>query len=164
MSARRLEPDRDEGEPADDDGPPFKVARVFDFAMPDAGPGFDPEHRVVTDSAERDRMLRYLTSGTPVLYTTSRTEDVVNPAAGQVVPSSFRTDGEWIWTDAVAYYLDRHGLAPDEDLAAHIEARWLTGNTSAETDSPTMVAAANFLLYSSPEHAREAAWTPGADS
>ena len=164
MSARRLEPDRDEREPVEDDDSPFKVARVFDFAKPDTGPGFEPEHRVVTDSAERDRMLRYLTSGTPVLYTTARTEDVIYPAAGHVVPCSFRTDGEWIWTDAVAYYLKQHGLAPDEDLAAHIEARWRTGNTSAQTDSPTMVGAADFLLSSSPEYAREAAWIPGADS
>jgi hypothetical protein len=150
MSARRLEPDRDGEGPAEDDRPPFKIARVFDFAKPDTGPGFDPEHRIVTDPAERDRMLRYLTSGAPILYTTARTEDVINPAAGQAVPSSFRTDGEWIWTDAVAYYLEQHGLAPDENLAAHIKARWLTGNTSAETDSPTTVEAANFLLYPPP--------------
>ena len=120
---------------AQDDEPPFKIARVFDFAKPDTGPGFHPEHRVVTDAAERDRMLEYLTSGTPVLHTTARTRDVLNPDAGQVVPTSFRTDGEWIWTDTVAYYLEQHGMAPDEELAAHIEARWQAGDTSAETDS-----------------------------
>jgi hypothetical protein len=147
--------------PVEDDGPPFKIARVFDFAKPDAGPGFLPEHRVVTDSAERDRMLAYLASGTPVLYTTARTQDIVDPAAGQVVPTSFRSDGEWIWTDTVTYYLEQHGLAPDEELAAHIEARWQAGETSAEIDSQTAVDAANFLLYPPPEHAREAAWTPG---
>jgi len=102
-----------------DEGPPFRIARVFDFARPDTGPGFEPEHRVVTDSAELDRMLAYLTSGTLVLHTTARTQDVLDPEAGQVVPGSFRTDGEWIWTDTVAYYLEEHGLAPDEELAAH---------------------------------------------
>jgi hypothetical protein len=153
----------DEEDAGEDDGPPFKIARVFDFAKPDTGPGFLPGHRVVTDPAERDRMLAYLASGTPVLYTTARTQDIVDPGAGQVVPTSFRTDGTWIWTDTVSYYLERHGLAPDEELAAHIDARWQAGDTSAETDSQTTVDAANFLLYPPPEHVREAAWTPGAN-
>jgi hypothetical protein len=144
------------------DEPPFKIARVFDFAKPDTGPGFDPGHRVVTDSDERDRMLRYLTSGTTVLHTTARTQDVINPEAGQIVPASFRTDGEWIWTDTVAYYLEQHGLAPDEELAAHIDARWQAGDVDAETDYETAVEAADFLLYPPPQHARQPAWTPGA--
>jgi hypothetical protein len=60
---------------------------------------------VVTDSAERDRMLQYLTSGTPVLHTTARTRDVLSPAAGQVVPTSFRTDGEWTAVVAANFLL-----------------------------------------------------------
>ncbi|HEY2441838.1 MAG TPA: hypothetical protein VGI31_01760 [Streptosporangiaceae bacterium] len=155
-------PQPGEGTPADDEAPPFKIARVFDFAKPGTGPGFHPGHRVITDSAERDRMLQYLTSGTPVLHTTARTRDVLDPGAGQVVPGSFRTDGEWIWTDAAAYYLEQRGLAPDEDLAAHIDARWRAGDADAETDYETAVAAADFLLHPPPEHARKAAWTPGA--
>ncbi len=145
-----------------DEGPPFRIARVFDFARPDTGPGFEPGHRVVTDSAELDRMLAYLTSGTLVLHTTARTQDVLDPKAGQVVPGSFRTDGEWIWTDTVAYYLEEHGLAPDEELAAYIDARGEAGITYAETDQETAIAAASFLLYPPPEYARPAAWTPGA--
>jgi hypothetical protein len=147
---------------AEDEGPPFRIARVFDYAKPDTGPGFHPEHRVVTDAAEVDRLLEYLTSGSSVLHTTARSHDVIDSAAGQVVPTSFRTDGEWIWTDTVAYYLEQHGLAPDEELAAHIEARWQAGNTDAETDQETAIEAANFLLYPPPEYAREVAWTPGA--
>ncbi len=155
--------DAQDDEPAVSNGePPFKIARVFDFATPDTGPGFEPGHRVVTDTVERDRMLHYLTSGTTVLHTTARTQDVLNPDAGQVVPTSFRTDGEWIWTDTVAYYLEQHGLAPDEELAAHIDACLEAGDVDAETDYETAVEAANFLLYPPPEHARQAAWTPGA--
>jgi hypothetical protein len=151
-------------EPASEqEGPPFKVARVFDFAKPDTGPGFDPGHRVIADADERDRLLAYLTSGTTVLHTTARTQDVLNPDVGQVVPASFRTDGEWIWTDTVAYYLEQHGMAPDEELAAHIDARWQAGDVDAETDYDTAVEAANFLLYPPPEYARKAAWTPGAN-
>ncbi len=155
--------DAQDDEPAFGNGePPFKIARVFDFAKPDTGPGFRPGHRVVTDSGERDRMLRYLASGTTVLHTTARTQDVINLDAGQVVPAGFRTDGEWIWTDTVAYYLEQHGMAPDEELAAHIDARWEAGDVDTETDAETAVQAANFLLYPPPQYAREAAWTPGA--
>jgi len=129
-----------------DDGPPFKVARVFDFVKPDTGPGFLPGHKVVADEAERERLLQYLAGGTPVLYTTARSSDVLDPQAGEVVPASFRTDGEWIWTDAVAFYLEHHGLAPDEELAAHIEARLRAGSTSQEAGSETIAKAASFLL------------------
>jgi hypothetical protein len=148
---------------AEEEEPSFRIARVFDFAKPDTGPGFHPGHRVVTDSAERDRMLQYLTSGALVLHTTARTRDVLSPAAGQVVPTSFRTDGEWIWTDTVAYYLQQHGMAPDEELAAHIDARWQVGDVDAQTDQETAIVAANFLLYPPAEYARQAAWTPGPD-
>jgi hypothetical protein len=148
---------------AQDEEPPFKIARVFDFARPDTGPGFHPGHRVITDSAERNRILAYLTSGTPVLHTMSRTQDILTPGAGQVVPASFRTDGEWIWTDTVAYYLQQHGMAPDEELVAHIESRWEAGDVDAETDHETAVLAANFLLAPPVEYARQAAWTSGAD-
>jgi hypothetical protein len=148
---------------AEEEEPSFRIARVFDFAKPDTGPGFHPGHRVITDSAERDRMLQYLTSGSLVLHTTGRTRDVLSPAAGQVVPASFRTDGEWIWTDTVAYYLEQHGMAPDEELAAHIDARWQTGDVGAQTDEETAIVAANFLLYPPAEYARQTAWTPGAD-
>jgi hypothetical protein len=144
--------------------PPFKIARVFDFASPGTGPGFHPGHRVVTDSAERDRLLHYLASGTLVLHTTARAPDVLDPEAGQVVPASFRTDGEWIWTDTVAYYLEQHGLAPDGELAAHIEARRQAGNADAKTDDETALAAANFLLHPPSQDARKAAWTAGPAS
>jgi hypothetical protein len=149
---------------ADEDGePPFRIAKVFDFARPGTGPGFHPAHRVITDAGEGGRLLRYLASGSPVLHATARTCDVLDPAAGPVVPTRFRTDGEWIWTDTVAYYLEQHRLAPDEELAAHIEARWRAGDTDAATDQETATEAANFLIYPTPERARQAAWARGAD-
>jgi len=152
---------QDEAQPSElDEGPPFKVARVFDFADLDTGPGFHPGHRVVTDPAERDRLLKYLTSGTPVLNTTAGMLDVLSPVSGPIVPTGFRTDGGWIWTDTVAYYLERHGLAPDEDLAAHIEARWQAGDADPETDDETAMAAADYLLYPPRQYARKAAWFP----
>ncbi|GHJ46930.1 hypothetical protein Cs7R123_42720 [Catellatospora sp. TT07R-123] len=102
--------------------PPVEVrlARVFDGADPVTGPYFDPAHARVTDDTECERLLAYLRAGVPLLATASRLDDVVAPGRGAVVPMTFRTDGHWIWTDAVGYYLDRHRLSPDPDLVAWI--------------------------------------------
>jgi hypothetical protein len=49
--------------------------------------------------------------------------DVMDNRRHAVVPMNFRTDGHWVWADAVAYYLRTYGLAPDADLLEHIRAR-----------------------------------------
>ncbi|MEV4757860.1 hypothetical protein AB0J86_22470 [Micromonospora sp. NPDC049559] len=91
------------------------VARVYDTLDPEAGPGFAADHPRI-DGEDRDRVLSYLTGSTPLLITPTRSPDVVDADAGEVVPTGFFTDGRWIWTDAVAYYLRVYGLAPDPDL------------------------------------------------
>ncbi|MEV4495710.1 hypothetical protein AB0J84_08405 [Micromonospora arborensis] len=97
------------------------VASVYDTFDPEHGPGFDPAHPRL-EGEERDRVLSYLAEGAPLLITATRSQDVVDPAAGEVVPTGFFTDGQWIWTEAVAYYLRVHGLAPDPDLLDAIRA------------------------------------------
>jgi len=100
-------------------GGPLLIARVFDTYRPETGPGFDETHPQL-DGGERDRVLSYLDEGVPLLITPALTEDVVDRARGEVVPTVFRTDGRWIWADAVAYYLREHLLAPDPDLLDEI--------------------------------------------
>ncbi|GAA0681156.1 hypothetical protein GCM10009536_09730 [Streptomyces thermocarboxydus] len=39
--------------------------------------------------------------------------DGVDPERGRVVPAIFRTDGTRVWSDQIAYYLDRYGFAPE---------------------------------------------------
>lgn len=99
----------------------ISVARVFDMVDPHTGPGFAPDHPRLTEERERDRILRYLDSGTVLLATTSVLPDVLDPTRGAVVPMSFRTDGTWIWTDTIAYYLREHQLAPEPGLLRHIQ-------------------------------------------
>jgi hypothetical protein len=141
--------------------PEFTVARVFDFADPVAGPGFEPGHRVITDEAEKERLLAYLRGGHAVLTTTATMDDILDPAAGAVVPTSFRTDGEWIWTDTVEYYLNQHGLAPDAELSRHIAAQADLGRTAPDTDTDTAIRAADFLLNPPAEPSTAAVWFPG---
>jgi hypothetical protein len=126
--------------------PEFGLAAVFDFADPVSGPGFAPDHAVVDDPDERARILAYLGAGVPVLMTTVAMPDVLDPAAGAVVPANFRTDGEWIWTDTVGYYLSRHGLAPEARLTEHIGAMLARGQTTPAVDDETAGRAADFLL------------------
>jgi hypothetical protein len=66
------------------------------------------------------------------------------------MPSSFRTDGEWIWTDAVEYYLRQYGLAPDARLAARIAAQLARGVAQPDTDAETAERAADVLLRPPP--------------
>ena len=44
----------------------------------------------------------------------------MDPECPVVVPAGYATDGTWIWSAALRYYVSRHGLAPEPDLLAHI--------------------------------------------
>ncbi|MFI9550156.1 hypothetical protein [Nonomuraea endophytica] len=98
--------------------PELSVARVFD-GVEDGVPYFLPGHPRVSDP----RMAHYLEAGAAILSTTNLDVDRLDPARGAVVPLSFRTDGTWVWTDTVTYYLEEHGIRPDEELCAHIAAQ-----------------------------------------
>jgi hypothetical protein len=100
----------------------IQLARVFDSVDPELGPRFDPEHPRIEDAETVDQLLDYLDGALPVLTTSAVMADIIDPDHPEIVPLSFRTDGTWIWTDTVSYYLDRYCLAPDPDLLAHIRA------------------------------------------
>jgi hypothetical protein len=139
----------------------FTVARIFDFADPKTGPGFAPDHAVIGDPSRRAALLGYLRRGRPVLMTTATAADVVDQGAGRIVPGTFRTDGEWIWTDAVTYYLDRHRLAPDARLTAHVEEQLRHGRQVPAADQDTAARAADYLLRQSARRPPATAWFPG---
>lgn len=74
----------------------------------------------MAEPEERERLLRYLSGGVLVLMTSTTMDDVVDPRCGAVVPLTFRTDGAWVWSEAVVYYLHHH-LIPEADLVAHVD-------------------------------------------
>ena len=80
-----------------------------------------------------------------LLSTGAALDDVVEPERGQVVPTSYRGDGVWLWPDAVAYYLEEHGLAPDEHFLEHIRA---VGGPPARLDAVSTHRAVRHLLES----------------
>ncbi|MFI7122135.1 hypothetical protein [Amycolatopsis sp. NPDC049868] len=121
----------------------FTLARVFDVVHPETGPGFEPGHPRIEDPAELRALVAYLASGTPVLSTPSLLDDVVDRDRTAAVPSNFLTDGTWIWTDAVTYYLEHHGLAPEPGLLGHLRAQ---GPSAGPVPSDVVRRAAGFVL------------------
>ena len=102
-------------------GSEIRLANVYDTWTDEDGPGFNATHPRL-DGDERDWVLAYLDDGATLLSGPEHTADVLRPDRQAVVPTACRTDGAWIWTDAVAYYLHQYGLAPDGELLAHIRA------------------------------------------
>lgn len=107
---------------------PITVLPVFPVA--DELPGFGADHPRLRDGT----LLRYLSGGTPILSTRELTSDLVVPERGAVVPMGLRTDGRLIWSDAAAYYLAEHGLAPDPALLAAAA----SGDRPAPVDAVTL--------------------------
>jgi hypothetical protein len=65
---------------------------------------------------EKRRIQRYLRGGELLLLVTGYVTDMFDPSRGAVVPASTRTDGEWIWSEGLDYYLEEYGVAPQPDF------------------------------------------------
>ncbi|WP_242885438.1 TNT domain-containing protein [Actinomadura litoris] len=105
--------------PAPDGG--LRRARVFDHAGPD---GSRPAvSRPPVPPEEAERVADYLRRAPVVMAARSHAPDRLDPARGAAVPLTFHTDGTWVWSGAVGYYLREHGVPPEADLVAHMRAR-----------------------------------------
>ncbi|WP_410657412.1 hypothetical protein [Amycolatopsis sp. lyj-112] len=133
----------------------FILARVFDVVDPETGPGFAPDHPRVEDPEELRSLVAYLAGGTPILVTPSLLDDVLDPDRTAVVPTNFVTDGVWIWTDTVTYYLENHGLAPEPGLLGHIR-----GRTAGPVAADVVRRAVGFVLEP-PVADRAPVWSAG---
>ncbi|WP_194821012.1 hypothetical protein [Micromonospora sp. S-DT3-3-22] len=92
---------------------PLRMAVPPDPAAP---PG------TLTDD-EAERVAAYLGAGVPLLTSPQRSADVFDPEHNpDPVPTGVRGDGRWLWSEAVTYYTDQYGLAPDPELLAAIRA------------------------------------------
>jgi hypothetical protein len=100
---------------------PIRLAPAFDPIHEAGGPGFADTHAVLADQ-ERYDVLAYLGAAPSLVVLSVQMDDVVDPRGEEKVPINFRTDGSWVWSESVSYYLDRYGLAPAPDLLDHIRA------------------------------------------
>lgn len=115
-----------------------RIARVF------AGENEERDDWLA-DPAEREQIVGYLRAGAPILMTTALGEDRLDTSRGKVVGASYRTDGTWVWSDALCYYARVHGLAPETEFLEHIRAR---GYACPVPDDAAQDAALNALYAS----------------
>ena len=109
---------------------PMRLAPVYDEA-PDGTPTLAADRPRLADP-ERTAVADSLAAGTLVLSTTARLDDLLRPEHRGRVPMSFRTDGVWVWSDAIGYYLREHGVAPVAEFLDHLR--------SGRTPDPDAVA------------------------
>ncbi|NVI88808.1 TNT domain-containing protein [Actinomadura sp. BRA 177] len=119
-----------------DEPPPLRRARIFDHPSPDGGLPAVSRPPVPPDEAES--VTAYLRQAPIVMAARSNAPDRLDPSRGDVVPLTFHTDGTWVWSGAVPYYLSEHGVPPEADLVAHIRAN---GFEVPAVDDDTMDAA-----------------------
>ena len=100
----------------------MKVARLFDGIDESGAPYFSAGRARIDDLDERARVRSFLRGGKLVLRTTGRLVDQLDQSRGKVVPLSFRTDGHWVWSDGVDYYVAEHGVAPEAEFLRYIKA------------------------------------------
>ncbi|MEV3922976.1 TNT domain-containing protein [Actinomadura coerulea] len=131
--------------------PGLRRARIFDHAGPD---GTRPAvSRPPVPPEEAGRVAEYLRRAPTVMAARSNAPDRLDPSRGAAVPLTFHTDGTWVWSSAVAYYLSEHGVPPEPDLVAHIRAG---GFRVPDVDDDTMNAAnAAVTGHAAPERVPE---------
>jgi hypothetical protein len=110
----------------------MRMAKLFDGKDASGEWTFAPDHPRVADPDERARIARFLRGGKVILRVPGSDVDRIEPGRGRVVPVSTFTDGSWIWGDALRYYVETHGIAPEPDFLAHIVAHEYVAPTPDE--------------------------------
>lgn len=105
-------------ETLEQDGVRVRVARVFDTD----GAWFSPDRLRIVEDERRHRLVAYLSGGRLVIRVTGRMADPLAPD-GDMVPLNYRTDGVWVWQEALAHYVRTRGVAPELAFLCHIEER-----------------------------------------
>ena len=130
-------------------GPP-RLARVFDGESPAGTPWFSPGRRRLPEPIRRERVAAYLMSGRLIVRVSDSMPDPLDPR--QRLPMSYRTDGVWVWPEALAHYVLTRGVAPELDLLRRIEERGYAA--PAVPDDQVPVAASAVKAGPSPRLAR----------
>ena len=119
----------------------LRKARLFDGDGPDGRPYVS---RPPVEPDERYRLLAYLENAPIALPAHEYEPDRLDPdpAGRRDVPTTFHTDGAWVWPGAVGYYLRHHDIAPEPDLVDHVRR---SGFRLPEVDVRTRAAAVSLI-------------------
>ncbi|MCK9878369.1 hypothetical protein MXD59_21785 [Frankia sp. Ag45/Mut15] len=99
----------------------FKIAKLFDGTRD--GTPFVSDRPALPAGSERSKLLAYLDGGAVVLRAAGRSVDRLDASRGKSVPIAFHTDGEWVWSASVAYYLEEHELPPEPEFLHYLRSR-----------------------------------------
>ena len=97
------------------------LARVFDHAQSNGRPYFSPSRLRIIEPERRERISDYLSRAPLAVRNLGRAPDPLTGDRHPVVPLGYRTDGVWVWQEALVHYLRTRGIAPEFGLLAHIE-------------------------------------------
>ncbi len=97
--------------------PAVTMVRTFDGFHADETPKL---FRPAISYDESQRVLRYLENAPAVLTSRGMAPDLLDPERTERVPMTYHTDGRWVWSSSVAYYLRNHGICPDPVFLAHV--------------------------------------------
>lgn len=92
------------------------------FAKPDPRTAGELAAQLETTGWTKDEVLAHL-EGAPILWSIRRLlPDEVTGIQFQI-PDLMRSDGEWRWHQAVAYYVRKYDVRVPDDLLKHLLAR-----------------------------------------
>lgn len=96
------------------------LVRMFDGMDDDGNPKL---FRTPVSAGEKSALLDYLRSAPVVLSSRGTAPDLLDPERPPKVPMAYHTDGRWVWSSSVAYYLEHHDVSPDQSFLGHIRER-----------------------------------------
>lgn len=95
-----------------------KPVSVFDSSS--RVPQIDPRKGKL-DEASAAQLSDYMDAGAILMRTTLLRPDIFSNDDTPKVPSSMRTDGEFVWSDATSYYVRHYQVSPGEEFLQHAE-------------------------------------------
>ena len=72
---------------------------------------------------DRSAVARYLRDAPIVVAAFGFDPDPFDAAGAEMVPLHIHTDGVWVWSESLAYFADRYGIAPQPELLRHLAQR-----------------------------------------
>jgi hypothetical protein len=99
----------------------LRLARLFDAVRADGGGWFTPDRLRIPEPVRRERLGRYLDGGRLALRVPGEACDPLDP--GHSVPLHYRTDGVWVWPQALSHFVRTRAVAPELEFLCHIEER-----------------------------------------
>lgn len=124
--------------------PPYRMDGSVSLrwiGLPQLAPGPDGSRLPVVpgdrplDLFERGEVAGYLSTAPVVVATVGLGPDPLDAAEPEIVPLNIRTDGRFVWSEALAYFASRYGIPPRPPLAAGMR-EW--GYLWPEADEETL--------------------------